>query len=46
MTTTWADELAFATDLARRAGAVLLDSYERVETIDYKSKRDVVTNAD
>ena len=46
MTTTWADELAFATDLARRAGAVLLDSYERVETSDYKSKRDVVTNAD
>ncbi|HET8777558.1 MAG TPA: inositol monophosphatase family protein [Candidatus Limnocylindria bacterium] len=46
MTSRWADELAFATDLARRAGAVLVDSYERVETIDYKSKRDVVTNAD
>jgi myo-inositol-1(or 4)-monophosphatase len=46
MTTNWADELAFATDLARRAGAVLVDSYERVERIDYKSKRDVVTNAD
>jgi myo-inositol-1(or 4)-monophosphatase len=46
MTTRWADELAFATDLARRAGALLLDSYERIETIDYKSKRDVVTNAD
>lgn len=46
MTSRWADELAFATDLARRAGALLLDSYERLERIDYKSKRDVVTNAD
>ena len=46
MTTKWADELAFATDLAHRAGGVLVESYERVETIDYKSKRDVVTNAD
>ncbi len=42
----WADELGFATDLARQAGAILLTSYERVETIDYKSKRDVVTDAD
>jgi myo-inositol-1(or 4)-monophosphatase len=46
MSSRWADELAFATDLARRAGAILTDSYERVERIDYKSKRDVVTNAD
>ncbi len=46
MTSHWADELAFATDLARRAGRVLLDSYERLEHVDYKSKRDVVTNAD
>ncbi len=46
MTSAWSDELAFATDLARRAGAILLGSYERVETIDYKSKRDVVTDAD
>ncbi len=46
MTSRWADDLVFATDLARRAGALLLDSYERIETIDYKSKRDVVTNAD
>jgi myo-inositol-1(or 4)-monophosphatase len=46
MSSRWADELAFATDLARRAGALLLDSYERIERIDYKSKRDVVTNAD
>ena len=46
MTSRWADELGFATDLARRAGALLTDSYERLERIDYKSKRDVVTNAD
>lgn len=46
MSSRWADELTFATDLARRAGATLMDSYERLERIDYKSKRDVVTNAD
>jgi myo-inositol-1(or 4)-monophosphatase len=39
-------ELAFALDLARRAGAVLMDRYERLEQIDYKSARDVVTEAD
>ncbi|MEO8246670.1 MAG: inositol monophosphatase family protein, partial [Chloroflexota bacterium] len=39
-------ELAFATDVARRAGDLLLSHYERLERIDYKSKRDVVTNAD
>jgi myo-inositol-1(or 4)-monophosphatase len=46
MSSRWTDELAFATDLARRAGRVLTDSYERIEHIDYKSKRDVVTDAD
>ena len=46
MTSRWADELTFATDVARRAGALLTESYERLERIDYKSKRDVVTNAD
>ena len=46
MTSHWVDELAFATDLAHRAGRVLLDSYEALERIDYKSKRDVVTDAD
>jgi myo-inositol-1(or 4)-monophosphatase len=46
MTSRWADELGFATDLARRAGALLTASYERLERIDYKSKRDVVTDAD
>lgn len=44
--TRWAEELAFATRLARRAGDLLLESYERLEQVDYKSKRDVVTNAD
>jgi myo-inositol-1(or 4)-monophosphatase len=42
----FADELAFALALARRAGAVLMDRYERLEQIDYKSARDVVTEAD
>jgi myo-inositol-1(or 4)-monophosphatase len=42
----WAEELTFAVDLARRAGDLLLRSYERLERIDYKSKRDVVTDAD
>ncbi len=46
MSTRWADELAFATDIARRAGGILTESYERIERIDYKSKRDVVTDAD
>jgi len=39
----FADELAFSIDLARQAGAVLMDRYERLERIDYKSARDVVT---
>jgi myo-inositol-1(or 4)-monophosphatase len=42
----WAAELEFSTELARRAGAVLMDRYERLERIDYKSARDVVTEAD
>ena len=46
MTSRWTDELAFATDVARSAGALLVESYEQLEHIDYKSKRDVVTNAD
>ena len=46
MSSTWTDELEFATGVARQAGALLVDSYERLERIDYKSKRDVVTNAD
>jgi len=46
MPSRWTAELAFTVDVARRAGAILTDSYERLERIDYKSKRDVVTDAD
>ena len=42
----YAAELAFATELAQLAGTVLMDHYERLERIDYKSARDVVTEAD
>jgi myo-inositol-1(or 4)-monophosphatase len=41
-----ADDLAFSLALAARAGEVLMDRYERLERIDYKSARDVVTEAD
>jgi len=40
------DDLDFARDIARKAGVVLMDHYERLEQIDYKSARDVVTEAD
>jgi myo-inositol-1(or 4)-monophosphatase len=42
----YARELAFAVEQARRAGALLMESYERVLRVDYKSKRDVVTDVD
>ena len=42
----FADELAFAEGLSIRAGEVLMDRYERVERVDYKSARDVVTEVD
>ena len=41
-----ADELAFAIELAARAGALQLEHYERVEQIDFKSPKDVVTEVD
>ena len=44
--TAFAAELQFALDLAVRAGVVLMDHYEQLERIDYKSARDVVTEAD
>ena len=44
--TAFADELAFATALSIRAGELLMDRYERVERVDYKSARDVVTEVD
>lgn len=46
MTIDPADDLAFAIALAARAGEVLMDRYERLERIDHKSARDVVTEAD
>lgn len=39
-------ELAFAEDVARAAGALLKDRYERVQRIRHKSPRDVVTEVD
>jgi myo-inositol-1(or 4)-monophosphatase len=39
-------ELAFALEVAARAGELQLERYERVERIDYKSARDVVTEVD
>jgi len=44
--TSWPAELAFAIELSRQAGDVLMDRYERLERIDYKTARDVVTEAD
>ncbi len=40
------DDLVFALAIAARAGEVLMDRYERLERIDHKSARDVVTEAD
>ena len=40
------EALAFAESTVRRAGELLTASYERVERIDYKSARDVVTEVD
>jgi myo-inositol-1(or 4)-monophosphatase len=39
-------ELEFALEVAARAGRLLMDRYERLERIDHKSARDVVTDAD
>ena len=41
-----ADDLAFAIAIAARAGELQMERYERLEQIDYKSARDVVTEAD
>jgi myo-inositol-1(or 4)-monophosphatase len=41
-----AGELAFAVDISHAAGRLLTEHYERVERIDYKSARDVVTEVD
>jgi myo-inositol-1(or 4)-monophosphatase len=42
----WVVELGFAIETARAAGRILMDRYERLERIDHKSARDVVTEAD
>ena len=41
-----ADELAFAVELAARAGALQMERYERVEQVEHKSAKDVVTEVD
>lgn len=46
MTDAYSAELAFAQEIADRAGRLLMERYERVERIDYKSARDVVTEVD
>ena len=46
MTDAYSPELAFASEIADRAGRLLMERYERVERIDYKSARDVVTEVD
>ena len=42
----YAAELAFADELATRAGWLLMERYERVEQVDFKSAKDVVTEVD
>jgi len=42
----FAADAAFAREVSERAGRILLERYERVEEIDYKSARDVVTEVD
>jgi myo-inositol-1(or 4)-monophosphatase len=44
--TAFADELAFGLEVSARAGLLLMERYEHVEQIDYKSARDVVTEVD
>lgn len=42
----FADDAAFAREVAERAGRILLERYERVGEIAYKSAKDVVTEVD
>jgi myo-inositol-1(or 4)-monophosphatase len=41
-----ADDLALTIEIATAAGGLLMDRYERVERVDYKSARDIVTEVD
>ncbi len=40
------EDLLFATALATTAGKLVMDRYEKVEQVDYKSARDIVTEVD
>jgi fructose-1,6-bisphosphatase/inositol monophosphatase family enzyme len=40
------DDLAFARAIVLTAGRLIMDRYERVERVDYKSARDIVTEVD
>jgi myo-inositol-1(or 4)-monophosphatase len=40
------DDLTFATAIVVTAGRLIMDRYERVERVDYKSARDIVTEVD
>jgi myo-inositol-1(or 4)-monophosphatase len=42
----WAADLAFGETIARRAGELVVERYERVQRIRHKSPRDVVTEVD
>lgn len=42
----FATELALAVEVAERAGRLQLERYERVERIDFKSAKDIVTEVD
>ncbi len=44
--TTYAEELALAIELAHRAGSIQMERYERLERIEAKGPRDVVTEVD
>ena len=44
--TAWAEELALAIDLAHQAGSIQMERYERLEDIQAKGPRDVVTEVD
>jgi len=41
-----ADDLALTIEIATAAGGLLMDRYERVERVDYKGARDIVTEVD
>ena len=42
----FAEDTAFARAIAEQAGRILIERYERVERIDFKSAKDVVTEVD